>query len=87
MNKTASIIRIAILSVLFGLAVILLFGEEQDESLVFFFLHMVMDKAMAFALFYSIGRLYKRWCKLDPWIRAYDKMCNDVMYNPNPSKL
>lgn len=87
MNKTVSIIRIAILFVLFGLAVILLFGEEQDESLVFFFLHMVMDKAMAFALFYSIGRLYKRWSKLDPWIKAYAKMCDDVMDNPNPSKL
>ena len=87
MNKTVSIIRIAILFVLGLFATIFLFGEEQDENVGAFFLHVIVDKALAIALCLYIGRLYKRWSKVDPWIKAYDKMCDEVMDKPNSSKL
>lgn len=87
MNKTISIIRIAIISVLFALGMIFLFGEEQNENLFAFLFHVVVDKALAFVIFFYIGRLYKRWCKIDPWFKAYDKMCDEVMDAPNPSQL
>ncbi|MDE7377501.1 MAG: hypothetical protein K2N13_00885 [Paraprevotella sp.] len=87
MNKTISIIRISILFILFGIAMIFLFSEEQDESLLAFTFHMLVDKALAIGLFFYGGRLYKRWCKVDPWLKAYDKLCDDVMDNPNPSQL
>lgn len=87
MNKTISIIRIAILCVLGAFAMIFLFGEEQDEATFDFLLHVLVDKALAIAMFYYVGRLYKRWSKVDPWLKAYDKMCDEVMDNPNPSQL
>lgn len=87
MNKTISIIRIAILFALACIAAILLFGEEQDENLFAFFLHVIVDKALGIALCYYIARLYKRWSKVDPWLIAYDKMCDEVMEKPNPMYL
>lgn len=78
MNKTISILRLASLFILFGLAAVLLFGEEQNDNLAFFFLHLVMNKGMALALFFCVGVLYKRWSKIDPWIKAYNKMTNDL---------
>lgn len=87
MNKTISIIRIAILFALAGIAAILLFGEEQDESLSAFFIHFIVDKAIAAALIYSALRLYNRWSKVDPWLKAYDKECDKAMEESNPSQL
>lgn len=87
MNKTISIIRLSILFILSSIALIFLFVEEQDENMLTFFLHILFDKAFAFALFYYVGRLYKRWSKVDPWLKAYDKMCDEVMDNPNPTQL
>lgn len=87
MNKTISIIRIAILFVFGFFAMIFLFGEEQDESVFDFCLHVLVDKALAIAMCYYIARLYKRWSKVDPWLKAYDKMCDEVIDNPNPSQL
>lgn len=87
MNKTISIIRLAILFALGFFAIILLFGEEQDENMWAFTLHMIADKTLALTLFYGIGRLYNRWSKIDPWIMACDKLCDDIMDNPNPNKI
>ena len=84
MNKTISIIRICILFVLSGLAMIFIFGEEQEENILAFLLHVIVDKALGIALCYYIARLYKRWSKIDPWLMAYDKMCDEVMEKPNP---
>lgn len=86
MNKTISIIRIAILATVCCLAILFLFGEEQDENVLAFFFHAIVDKAIAFALFFWFARLYKRWSKVDPWIEAYDKMVEEVMDKPNPTK-
>lgn len=79
MIKTISIIRIAILLALGCVAFIFLFGEEQDESLSAFYLHFIFDKALAAALICHIALLYKRWRKVDPWLKAYDRMCGEVM--------
>ncbi len=87
MNKTISVIRIAILFILSGLAFIFIFGEEQDENVWAFFFHVIVDKGLGIGLCFYIGRLYKRWSKVDPWLKAYDKMCDEVMDKPNPSQL
>lgn len=84
MNKRISVIRIAILFVLFTAAMLFLFGQEPEDS---FFFRIIVDKALAFGLFYYVGKLYKRWSKVDPWLKAYDKMCDEVMDKPNPSQL
>lgn len=84
MNKTISIIRIAVLCVIFSLGMIFLFGEEQDENIFAFLLHVCVDKALAFAAFIYASRLYKRWSKVDAWFIAYEKMCDEVMDAPNP---
>lgn len=87
MNKTISIIRICILFVLSGLAMIFIFGEEQDENNLAFLLHVIVDKALGIGLCFYICSIYKRWSKVDPWLKAYDKMCDEVKDNPNPSQL
>lgn len=46
MNKTISVIRIAILFILSGLAFIFIFGEEQDENVWAFFFHVIVDKGL-----------------------------------------
>lgn len=84
MNKTISVIRIAILFILSGLAFIFIFGEEQDENVWAFFFHVIVDKGLALAAFWYGGKLYKRWSKIDPWLKAYDKKCDEVMKAPNP---
>lgn len=81
MNKTISIVRIAILLALFGFGVLFLLGEENKDCSFF---QIIIDKALALAALWYAGRLYKRWAKSDKWIRAYDKKCDEVMDAPNP---
>ena len=87
MKKTISIIRIAILTILCGIAMVLIFGEEQDESVLWFLLHITLDKGIGIGICFWIGKLYTRWSKVDPWIMAYDKMCNNIMDEENPSQI
>lgn len=87
MNKTISIIRIAILLVLGCFAILFFFGEEQDETVFFFLLHVLVDKTLGIAIIIYTGRLYKRWSKVDPWLIAYEKMIDEVMDKPNPSQM
>lgn len=85
MNKTISIIRIAILFALGMVASLLIFGEEQDENLLIWTFRFIVDKVVGFGTMFLIARLYKRWSKVDPWLMAYEKMlCNEVMKKPNP---
>lgn len=84
MNKTISIIRIAILFALGMVAFLLIFGEEQDENLLTWTFRFIVDKAFGIGTIFIIARLYKRWSKIDPWLIAYDKMCEEVMEKPNP---
>lgn len=87
MNRTISIIRIAILLAIVCCAMIFLFGEEQDEATFDFLLHVLLDKALAIAIFCYVARLYKRWSRVAPWLKAYHKMRDEVMDSPNPSQL
>lgn len=87
MNKTISIIRIAILFILSSLAFIFIFGEEQDENVWAFFFHVIVDKGLGIGLCFYVGWLYKRWSKFDPWLKAYDKKSDEVMDKSNPSKF
>ena len=84
MNKTISIIRISILFFLFTFGILFLLGEEADNN---FLIHFIIDKALGFAAFTYAYRLYKRWSKVDPWLKAYNKMCDEVMDTPNPTQL
>lgn len=84
MNKTISIIRIAILFALGMVAFLLIFGEEQDENLLTWTFRFIVDKVLGIGIIFIIARLYKRWSKIDPWLIAYDKMCEEVMEKPNP---
>ena len=84
MNKTISFIRIAILFVLGMVAILLIFGEEQDANLLTWTFRFIVDKAVGFGTMFLIVRLYKRWSKVDPWLITYDKMCEEVMEKPNP---
>lgn len=84
MNKTISIIRIVILLALSTFAVLFLLGEEDANCSLF---QILIDKGLALAAFWYVGRLYKRWAKCDKWIRAYDKWCDDVKESPNPCYL
>ncbi len=87
MNKTISIIRIAILLSLGMFAFLFLFSEEQDENPTVWLFHVVIDKVLAIGAIFYMTRLYKRWIKIDPWLMAYEKMCDEVMEKPNPMYL
>ena len=86
MNKTISILRIAVLISLGLFAFLFLFGEEQDESTTGFILHFLLDKGLAILAVLAMVALYKRWLKEDKWLQAYDKFC-DVEDAPNPAYL
>ncbi|MCM1079123.1 MAG: hypothetical protein NC344_05785 [Bacteroidales bacterium] len=78
MNKTISIIRIAVLFVIFSFGMLFLFGEEHGDS-AWTLIQIITDKALALGAFYLVGKLYKRWSKIDQFLITYDKMCNEVM--------
>ncbi len=84
MKKAISIIRIVILFSLGMVAFLLIFGEEQDADLLTWTFRFVIDKAVGIGTIFLMARLYKRWSKVDPWIIAYNKMCDEVMEKPNP---
>lgn len=83
MNKTISLIRIAILCTLACLSMLFIFGEEQDENLTLFLFHVLFDKALGIGLGYILYRLYNRWSKIDPWLIAYDRMCDEDLDKPS----
>lgn len=79
--------RIAALLVLGMFAMLLLLVDEQGVNLLTCTLHFIFDKALAVGTIFLMGRLYRRWSRVDPWLKAYDKMCDEVMDKPNPSQL
>lgn len=82
MNKSISIIRIAILCSIGLFALAFLGGEEQGNSSSTLS-RILLDKALAFASIWYMVILFKRWRKIDPWLMAYCKMCDEVMENSN----
>ena len=87
MNKKSSIIRISILFILSSFAMLFICGEEMDENLFAWTVHFFIDKALGISTCFVVAKLYKRWSKIDPWIMACYKLCDDIMDNPNPNKL
>lgn len=72
MNKTESLIRIAILLTLACVGLLLVLGEEQDEDTWSFFLHVLFDKSFGVCCLYIMGKLYDRWSKTDKWIARFE---------------
>lgn len=87
MKKTISFIRIAILLALGAVSYMLLFGKEQNDNGALWALYFVVDKALGIGSFLLIGILYKHWSKVDPWLKAYERFCDDVMEKENPVYL
>lgn len=72
MKTIASIMRIALLLALGIPAILLLTGEETDETQALWLLHLAADKAAGLILGYAFVRLYGRWAKTDPWLSRID---------------
>ncbi len=72
MNITESLIRIAIILTLACVGFALIFGEEQDENLLVFFLHVILDKAIGVGCIYAMTKLYDRWSKTDKLISRFE---------------
>ena len=84
MNKTESLIRIAILITLLSVSLLLILNIEDDESAWDFAVHAILDKGFGFLGFYIFLLLYTKWSKVDPWIKAYDKYGKKGLDAPNP---
>lgn len=87
MNKLISVIRAAVLMTLGTCAIWLLFGEETDQNLSAWTTRFIIDKALAFCIFYATTRLYKRWSKTDAWFITFEKWCREAEDAPNPMRL
>lgn len=83
MNKAISIIRIVILLSLGMLAIWMVFGEEQDRETSAWVIRFFIDKALGLGLCLIISLLYRRWSKVDPWLKAYNRMCDEVIDCPD----
>lgn len=87
MNIKVSITRIAILTILGIFAMALILGTETSENATAWTLQVIIDKGLGVAACFAVGRLYRRWRRADPWIKAYDRFCKEVDKAPNPSQL
>lgn len=72
MNIMESLMRIAVLLTLACVGFALIFGEEQDENLLAFFLHVIFDKATGAGCIYAVATLYDRWSRTDRLISRLD---------------
>lgn len=77
MKKAISILRIASLVILCTVGTLLLFGEEQNESATAFTLRLILDKALAVAMFALSAWLAARWIRKDEWLKAIDNWCTE----------
>lgn len=87
MNKAISIYRIIVLFTLCMFGFLLLFGEEVDKDTMVFFIHFIIDKVLAVGALFLMARLYKEWRRVDPWLKVYDKVCDEALDAPNPMRL
>ena len=78
MKKAISIFRIAILALMGSVGVLFLFGEEQDETVLSFFLHFLFDKVFGLAMLAAMYVLFWRWCKTDNWLKAINEWCEEI---------
>jgi hypothetical protein len=81
MDYKISIIRIIILVAVFGFAIVFLLSEEHGDDIQTL-IQALVCKALAFAAFLYGQKLYRHWRQIDPWLMAYEKMCDDVKNAP-----
>lgn len=72
MMKTATILRVATLFVIFGACIVCTFavpddGNENKLAVLF------VTKSAAAVLFACGVVLYRRWVRCDEWLKAYDE--------------
>lgn len=72
MNTAISLIRIATLLALATLGIILIFGEEQDNSLWGLLFHILVNKSVGIGSIYAMIKLYKRWSTCDRWLIRFE---------------
>ncbi len=76
MSKIISIVRILVLIAIGAIGFYFFFGQELDEKLGYWYLHVFADKAIAVVAFLLFVRLYKKWTTTDPWLIAYERYFN-----------
>ena len=67
--KTA--LRITTFCALACAAMLLVLGEETEQTTGAFLLHFVFNKSLGIALFYLACRLFGRWAKTDKFFRQF----------------
>ena len=77
MKKAISILRIATLAIMGCVGALFLFGEEQDEEILPFVLHLLFDKLFAIFMIALMLYLAIRWSEKDEWLQAIDKWCDE----------
>lgn len=77
MKKAISILRIATLAIMGCVGALFLFGEEQDEEILLFVLHLLLDKLFAIFMIALMLYLAIRWSEKDEWLQAIDKWCDE----------
>lgn len=75
--KAKSIIHLCLLTALFGVAMVLILGEEQDEKLLAYFLHVIFDKVLGFAFMAVAVKLLFKWGKTDSLFSRWIKMLDE----------
>lgn len=86
MKTITSITHIIILAALAFIAFFGLFSIPSDNSATWS-LDFYISKAIGFAAAYLTFKACGHWSQSDPWLKAYDKMCKDVMDESNSSQL
>lgn len=79
-----SLLRIATIIALGLVAAFGIFSEPLSETSIQWIIDVLWTKSLGFSAVYAIIKLYKHWCKIDPWFAAYDKKCVEAFDTPNP---
>lgn len=88
-NKTTtkeavkSIIRITLIVAAASVGTLGLMAVPYDDSPTWF-TDFFLSKAIAAAGWYAAWLLYAKWSKVDKWLEAYDKSCEEALNAPNP---
>lgn len=84
MKKAISLIRICILLTVGCIAVLFILGEEQNESILGFLFHFIIDKLVGIVLLVLTFMLYEHWSRHDRWIHCAAHWLDDVVSEDKP---
>lgn len=79
MKKAISIIRICILLTVGCIAILFIFGEEQNESIFGFFFRFIIDKLVGIVLLVLTFMLYEHWSRHDRWIHIAAHWLDEIV--------